>query len=110
MASLVTVTVEGIARAIEDFVLGDGALSVLVLAGGGALNPVLVQTLRRRLPEELVLTTTDEYGVPSEAREAMAFALLGDAFLRGIPANIPAATGARKAVCLGSYAPGPLIG
>ena len=40
-------------------------------------------------------------GLPPMVREALAFALIGDATLRGEPANVPSVTGARRAVVLG---------
>jgi anhydro-N-acetylmuramic acid kinase len=51
--------------------------------------------------------TTDELGLPAEAREAVAFALLGAATLDGLASNVPSATGARRAVALGSITPRP---
>jgi len=49
----------------------------------------------------------DELGVPSEAKEAIAFALLGAATFDGVPSNVASATGARRAVVLGSITPKP---
>jgi anhydro-N-acetylmuramic acid kinase len=51
--------------------------------------------------------TTDEFKIPSAAKEAIAFALLGAATLDGFPSNIPGATGARARVVLGSITPAP---
>jgi anhydro-N-acetylmuramic acid kinase len=56
---------------------------------------------------KLPITTTDEQGVPSEAKEAIAFALLAAATLDGLPSNVPSVTGARRAVVLGSITPKP---
>ncbi len=53
------------------------------------------------------IATTDELGIPSPAKEAVAFALLGAATLDGIPSNIPSATGAYRRVVLGSITPAP---
>jgi anhydro-N-acetylmuramic acid kinase len=61
----------------------------------------------RQLLLDLKVQTTDELGVPPEAKEAMAFALLGAATLRGMPSNVPSATGAGRAVVLGSITPKP---
>jgi anhydro-N-acetylmuramic acid kinase len=54
------------------------------------------------------MLTTDDVGVPSAAKEAVAFALLGAATLDGEPANVPSCTGARCAVILGSITPSPV--
>jgi anhydro-N-acetylmuramic acid kinase len=78
----------------------------VIIAGGGARNPVLMERLTRRLAP-VPIRPSDELGLPADAREAVAFALLADAFLNGIPANIPAVTGARHPVVLGSLVPGP---
>jgi anhydro-N-acetylmuramic acid kinase len=48
---------------------------------------------------------TEEFGIPADAKEAIAFALLGYETLRGRPANVPAATGARQPVVLGKIVP-----
>ncbi|MFC1627709.1 anhydro-N-acetylmuramic acid kinase, partial [Gemmatimonadota bacterium] len=55
----------------------------------------------------LPIRSSDELGIPIDAREAVAFALLADAFLMGVPANVPAVTGAKHPVVLGSLVPGP---
>ncbi len=105
MSTYLDFTVETIARAIERFVLPGGPVDEAVIAGGGALNPELVRRLARRLEGLCPLRRADELGVPVMAREAMAFAALGDAFARGLPANVPAATGAARPVLLGCLAP-----
>jgi anhydro-N-acetylmuramic acid kinase len=76
----------------------------VIASGGGVFNQTLMKYLRKQLPG-VPLKTTDELGIPSEAKEAIAFALLGAATLDGVPGNVPAATGARKAVVLGSVTP-----
>ncbi|MFC1500036.1 anhydro-N-acetylmuramic acid kinase [Candidatus Zixiibacteriota bacterium] len=102
-------TVESIARAIETHVPqvhGDPGSREIIIAGGGARNPVLMESLAERLAP-LPIRLSDELGLPIDAREAAAFALLADAFLMGVPANIPAVTGAERSVVLGNLVPGP---
>ena len=53
------------------------------------------------------MKTTDDLGMASEAKEAVAFALLGAATLDGVPSNVPSVTGARRGVVLGSITPRP---
>ncbi|HLL88488.1 MAG TPA: anhydro-N-acetylmuramic acid kinase, partial [Tepidisphaeraceae bacterium] len=53
------------------------------------------------------VVTSDELNVPTEAREAIAFALLAAATLDWVPANVPNVTGAVRAVVLGSVTPKP---
>ena len=77
----------------------------LIVSGGGANNRAIMEGLRRAAGRKLI--TTDALGVPTAAREAMAFALLGAATLDGEPSNLPAVTGAGRAVVLGSITPRP---
>ncbi len=76
--------------------------SDLIAAGGGVSNPALMARLARAVAP-IRLRRIDEFGIPSEAKEALAFALLGHAGVMGIPGNIPRATGARRAVVLGKW-------
>ncbi len=105
VATAVEFTSESIARAYERFLPKLSADTEVIISGGGTRNPVLVERLRHRLgPARLV--GSDELGLPVDAKEAVAFALLADAFLMGVEANVPAATGARRPVVLGSLVPG----
>jgi anhydro-N-acetylmuramic acid kinase len=74
-------------------------------AGGGMKNRVLVRELRAMLAP-LTLEPSEAFGVPSKAREALAFAVLGHFTWHAIPGNLPAATGARAEAVLGSLVPG----
>ncbi|MEK7860659.1 MAG: anhydro-N-acetylmuramic acid kinase, partial [Chloroflexota bacterium] len=71
-----------------------------LVAGGGARNPTLLAALAARTG--LRLRAPAELGVPAEAREAMAFAILGAYRLRGEPNTLPRCTGASRAVSAGS--------
>ncbi|MBV8782277.1 MAG: anhydro-N-acetylmuramic acid kinase [Phycisphaerae bacterium] len=81
------------------------AVDEIIVSGGGTENRTLMRLLSEttRLP----LLTTDHFGVPSQAKEAMAFALLGAATLDGVPANVASCTGASSRVILGSITPSP---
>lgn len=78
----------------------------LIASGGGTRNAAIMGLLRQPLGDLPVLTS-DDLGMPAEAKEAVAFALLGAATLDGEPGNVPAATGARRRVVLGSVTPRP---
>jgi anhydro-N-acetylmuramic acid kinase len=78
----------------------------IIVSGGGTKNKVLMEMLREPLGDGIV-KTIDEVGIPSEAKEAMAFALLGAATLDGLPGNVPRATGANRGVVLGAVTPRP---
>ncbi len=74
----------------------------LFVSGGGARNATLLKHLRSVFePLNVSVTTTDDVGLPIEAKEAAAFALLGWLTWHRLPGNIPAATGATRPVLLG---------
>jgi anhydro-N-acetylmuramic acid kinase len=77
----------------------------VIASGGGVHNPQIMHHLTALLPGISIATSTD-YGVDADAKEAIAFALLAYETLRGRPSNLPRATGARRAVVLGSITPG----
>ena len=73
-----------------------------IVGGGGARNPTLMAMLAARLePLGCTLCTTADFGLPAEAKEAAAFALLAWQTWHRLPGNVPAATGAKQAVILG---------
>jgi anhydro-N-acetylmuramic acid kinase len=82
----------------------------LVLSGGGSGNQTTLRWLRQALPGVAVLTTAD-LGVPAQAKEAVAFAVLGFLSWHGLPGSVAAATGARHPAILGTIQPGaaPLV-
>ncbi|MCZ0204394.1 anhydro-N-acetylmuramic acid kinase [Streptomyces sp. UMAF16] len=77
----------------------------LVVSGGGTRNPVLMRMLTEELPG-VPLGPSDELGLPSAAKEALAFAVLGFLTAHGLPGALPSGTGARRATVLGSITPG----
>ena len=72
----------------------------LVVAGGGSRNPTLLRFLQEALPETLVQVQED-LGLDSDAKEAVAFAILANEALFGVCNNAPSATGARHGVVMG---------
>ncbi|MGB7761638.1 MAG: anhydro-N-acetylmuramic acid kinase [Bryobacteraceae bacterium] len=77
----------------------------LIVSGGGAHNPRILAQLAGFLPEAALATTAD-FGIDVDAKEAVAFAMLAHETWRGRPGNLPSATGARRAVVLGSVTAG----
>ena len=74
----------------------------LVVGGGGSYNPTLVGFLRQELsPMGIRVQTQEELGHSSDAKEAVAFALLADCTLRGVPGALPSVTGAKVGAVLG---------
>jgi anhydro-N-acetylmuramic acid kinase len=80
----------------------------VVITGGGARNPALVGRIRALLAPLPVIDAA-ALGMDPDAKEAVAFALMAWAHLRGIPANVPTATGAAGPRVLGSLTPGALV-
>ena len=103
VATLVAFTAEAVARACRDF-LG-GAPERLLVCGGGARNPAVMDALAAALSESRV-EPTDAQGVPGDAVEAMAFSLMGRNALLGVPNHLPRCTGASRAAVLGELSPG----
>ncbi|MFF4545903.1 anhydro-N-acetylmuramic acid kinase [Streptomyces sp. NPDC001406] len=92
------------ARTVADAVRSVGATEVIA-SGGGTRNPVLMAMLRDRLPG-VAVRTSDELGLPSAAKEAYAFAVLGFLTAHGLSGTEPVSTGARHPSVLGSVTPG----
>ncbi|HEX3940101.1 MAG TPA: anhydro-N-acetylmuramic acid kinase [Acidobacteriaceae bacterium] len=104
IASATALTARSIARAYVDFVgpqMG-GARVEYIVAGGGTRNRTLIAMLSKELePLGCTLMNSDRFGLPAEAKEAAAFALLAYQTWHRRPGNVPAATGARRPAILG---------
>ncbi|MGH7179857.1 MAG: anhydro-N-acetylmuramic acid kinase [Tepidisphaeraceae bacterium] len=105
LATACLLSAGAIGRGVRDFV-PDFPDEVFV-SGGGALNATLMRMLTEQLGG-IRLQPIDELGIPSGAKEAVAFALLGAATIDGVASNVPSATGASRSVVLGSITPRPL--
>jgi len=104
VATATVAVAKTIADAYRRFVAPRFNIDHVIVGGGGALNPSLMKLLKKELGEVRVFTT-DQYGIPIAAREAIAFAILGNETLQDHPANVPQATGAQHAVVLGKITP-----
>ena len=104
LATLTFVVAKSIVQSYHDFlpVFPDE----IVISGGGALNPVLMLMINENLPADTILSTIDDYGINSEAKEAVAFALLAYCTVFAIPNNLPKATGADHKILMGKICPG----
>jgi anhydro-N-acetylmuramic acid kinase len=108
VATATALTAQSILDAYQRFVwphLGQAAPLAkieLITAGGGVKNATLMQMLRDGFePLAVRLRAMDEFGVPAQAKEAVAFALLGWLTWHRLPGNVPSATGASRPVVLG---------
>jgi anhydro-N-acetylmuramic acid kinase len=93
IATATALTAESIARAYRDFVLPCGPVHEVLLAGGGARNPTLVRMIKERMPKQKLLTYN-----ASEAKEAMAMALIANDSVVGLVTNVASATGGKPTV------------
>ena len=93
-------TALSILDAFHHFVRTKAKVGELIVSGGGAHNPLLMAQLESGLSGVRV-REAGELGVPGDAKEAFAFAVLGYESLHKRAANVPGATGAGKAVVLG---------
>jgi anhydro-N-acetylmuramic acid kinase len=97
-------TAESIAQAYRNFVPSEHVIDEVILGGGGSYNATLRRMLQERLPETQVFLHED-FGIRGDAKEALAFAILGNETMLGRPANLPRVTGARRAAILGKIVP-----
>ncbi len=102
IATATALTVRSIVHSIEKFVLRRGSFHDYIVSGGGTQN----RTMMRMLISEmnalgLKVSQTDDFGIPSQAKEAVAFAVLAYQTWHRQPGNIPSATGAKRAAVLG---------
>ncbi|HEX3376022.1 MAG TPA: anhydro-N-acetylmuramic acid kinase, partial [Candidatus Acidoferrales bacterium] len=93
-------TALSIIDAFHRFIIPKAKIDELIVSGGGAYNPLLMAQLQSGLSGIRVREAGD-LGVSGDAKEAFAFAVLACETLRKQPANVPGATGAKKAVVLG---------
>jgi anhydro-N-acetylmuramic acid kinase len=118
VATATALTARSIADAVQRFVLPRFAAlrpakhqrrhnHQMIVSGGGAKNPTLMAMLHNEIaPFGISLHSSDEFGLPAEAKEAVAFAVLAHETWHRRPSNVPSATGAKRAAILGkiSYA------
>lgn len=102
IATATMLTAATIARAYQQFIFSQTNIAEVIVSGGGAHNHTLLQMLKQQLPASVSLLTTSEFGVPDDAKEAIAFAILGHETLMGRPSNVPTVTGASHQVILGN--------
>jgi anhydro-N-acetylmuramic acid kinase len=99
-------TALSIADAFRRFVLPRAKVDELIVTGGGARNPLIAAQLAASLPG-IEIVPPARFGVPPEAKEAFAFAVLAHETYHGRPNNVPSATGARHPAILGKIAHPP---
>jgi anhydro-N-acetylmuramic acid kinase len=101
IATATEFTARSVASAVTQYA---GDAREIIASGGGVHNRWLMRRLRELVPN-LNVSTSDDYGIDPDAKEAIAFAVLAHEFVMGRPGNLPSATGARRAVLLGRSTP-----
>jgi anhydro-N-acetylmuramic acid kinase len=104
MATVTTAVAYSIVRAFNRFVKPNFDVTRFLISGGGAYNETLVKRIKAGLPG-ITVRLTDSYGIPADAREAVAFAILANETMCGTPSNVPTATGASHPCVLGKITP-----
>lgn len=104
LSTLTAFTAHSIGKSYDEFVFPKTPIDEIVLSGGGCRNDYLVELIRG-LFGSIPVRTSDEYGVPVDAKEAMGFAVLANETICGNPSNVPAVTGASRPVVLGKIIP-----
>lgn len=99
-------TALSVVDALNRFVLPKTKIRQLIVSGGGARNPLIMGQIAAMLPG-IEMLPSSKVGIPEDAKEAFAFALLAYETFHGRPSNVPTATGARGPAILGKicYAP-----
>ncbi len=101
-ATVTAFTAESIVRAYRNLL--PQMPDEVILCGGGAHNSTLVKMLRQGLGKSRILTS-DDFGISCDAKEAISFAILAYATIKGEPNNVPGATGATQPSVLGKIIP-----
>lgn len=104
--TLTRFTAFSIAESYQQFILPNMKVDEVIVGGGGAYNPTLMSDLQAALPA-LKVMTNEAIGISSDAKEAIAFAVLGYQTYHRLAGNIPRATGADVEVVLGQICPNP---
>jgi anhydro-N-acetylmuramic acid kinase len=103
IATLTELTAATIADALQKWVLPDCPVQRVIVSGGGLRNHALMRRLTARLPD-IAFESSAAYGVDPDFKEAVAFAVLADRFLQGLPATYPSTTGVRQPTLAGKLA------
>jgi len=104
IATVTMFTAQAIAYNYKTFILPNDPIDEMIASGGGCHNQALMGWLKKLLPD-IKIKTAEDCGLSSDAKEAVAFAVLANEMLNRQPANVPRATGASCPVVLGNLTP-----
>ncbi|WP_442596219.1 anhydro-N-acetylmuramic acid kinase AnmK [Neobacillus sp. D3-1R] len=95
-------TAQSIAANYQQFIFPKYSINEVIIGGGGSYNTTLVSMIKELLKNECEVFIQEDLGFSSEAKEAIAFAILANETLHGNTSNVQSATGARESVILGN--------
>jgi anhydro-N-acetylmuramic acid kinase len=104
IATVTAYTAECIYQNYEQFILPEYDISEILVSGGGLHNVKLMDLLRAKF-NSVSVRSVEDFGLVSDAKEAVAFAVLANETVNGNPGNVPGATGAKYPVVLGKIIP-----
>lgn len=100
IATVSALTAESIHRAVRSLADRYGALDELIVSGGGMYNAFVMEALHSRFAPATI-ATSDAFGIPGDAKEAICFAVLANETVSGYASNLPSVTGAAAPAVLG---------
>jgi anhydro-N-acetylmuramic acid kinase len=106
IATITMFTAKSIEWNYRNYIFNKDKIDEIIITGGGSYNKTLVSNIKQLIPECRVMTG-EEFGISSEAKEAVAFAILANETLNGNFSNVKGATGAKENVILGNITPKP---
>ncbi len=108
LATMTMFTAKTIAENYRRFIFPNLQVDEVIVGGGGSYNDKLLAMLRELLQNECEVLTQEDIGLSSEAKEAVAFAILANETMNGNCSNVPSATGAKHPVILGNITLPPI--
>lgn len=99
VATVTHYTIQSIIINIKNYIDPNYDIQEVLVGGGGVHNKVLMRGLQSQLKQKV--SSMEELNFSSDAKEAIAFVILGNEFLHGQPNNLPTATGANRPVVMG---------
>ncbi|MDP6349313.1 MAG: anhydro-N-acetylmuramic acid kinase [Chloroflexota bacterium] len=105
LATTAAFTAESIAHNYREFVFPRAKVDEILLAGGGAQNETVCRMIAERMAP-IPVSTTEDLGIPVEAREVLTMVVIGNETVQGGTGNVPNATGSSKLVIAGDITPG----
>ncbi len=105
LATLAELTARSILQSF-DFIRTSSQNVEVIVSGGGAFNNYLLERIKKNASLNASISSSDDFGIPAKAKEAIAFAFFAKAFIEGLPIHLPATTGASRQTTLGSLSRG----